>query len=174
MQTEMKLKAENNILKRTNLRLKAEKATDAKKHDALSAEIKDLHDQLADQVATMDKLRTEISERDTVISDNYASIQGLRRRCQELETHKFVLGYKVTVTVHHSCIHRLYACNQHLNSESLEQALRNECLVRLLALAVCTGVHMVKLLTSTWQLFRPLCMCALMTAASYMPGNCHV
>lgn len=39
----------------------------------------------------------QITERDAVISDNYNTLQALRRRCQELETHKFVLGYKVCV-----------------------------------------------------------------------------
>ena len=31
------------------------------------------------------KLQVQVSERDAVISDNYATIQGLRRRVQELE-----------------------------------------------------------------------------------------
>jgi hypothetical protein len=38
----------------------------------------------------------QVTARDSVISDNYTTLQGLRRRCQELETHKFVLGYKVS------------------------------------------------------------------------------
>ena len=37
-----------------------------------------------------------MNARDSVIGDNYTTLQGLRRRCQELETHKFVLGYKVS------------------------------------------------------------------------------
>jgi hypothetical protein len=41
------------------------------------------------------KLRSEVAERDVVIGDNYGTIQGLRRRLQDLEKHKFVLGYKV-------------------------------------------------------------------------------
>jgi hypothetical protein len=39
----------------------------------------------------------QITERDAVIADNYNTLQALRRRCQELETHKFVLGYKVSI-----------------------------------------------------------------------------
>jgi hypothetical protein len=41
------------------------------------------------------KLRGEVAARDGVISDNYGTIQGLRRSMADLEKHKFVLGYKV-------------------------------------------------------------------------------
>lgn len=40
------------------------------------------------------KLKVEVAERDTVISSNYDGIQNLRRKIQELEKHKFVLGYR--------------------------------------------------------------------------------
>jgi hypothetical protein len=66
----------------------------------------------------------QITERDAVISDNYNTLQALRRRCQELETHKFVLGYKVCV-----CIEREYgACEEDLGG-------------RPLAIAGCSDMH---------------------------------
>jgi hypothetical protein len=79
----VKLRAEANILSRANERLKAEKAT-----DAAQQEVKALHQQLTDAGSVADKLRAELGERDVVISGNYVSMQGLRRRVQELETHK--------------------------------------------------------------------------------------
>lgn len=84
----MKLRAEANILSRTNERLKAEKATDAARVSALQQEVRALHQQLTDAGSVADKLRAELGERDGVISDTYVSMQGLRRRVQELETHK--------------------------------------------------------------------------------------
>lgn len=107
-QTQVKLRAEANILSRTNERLKAEKAADAARMAALQQEAKALQQQLADAGAVADKLRAEIAERDGVISDNYTTMQGLRRRVQELETHRFVLTYKVgcaqgTTLGRHSC-----------------------------------------------------------------------
>jgi chromosome segregation ATPase len=93
----VKLRAEANILSRSNERLKAEKTADAARLAALQQEIKALQQQLADAGAVADKLRAEIGERDGVIGDNYGTMQGLRRRVQELETHKFVLTYKVCV-----------------------------------------------------------------------------
>lgn len=42
-------------------------------------------------------LREEISERDTVIAQNYTTIQLLRRRLADMEKHKFVLGYRTQV-----------------------------------------------------------------------------
>lgn len=95
MQVEMKLKAESNILLRSNSRLKADQAASAAKVDGLTKEVAALKQQLLDAAAVADKLRGELAERDGVIGDNYATLQGLRRRVQELETHKFVLGYKV-------------------------------------------------------------------------------
>lgn len=95
----MKLRAEANILSRSNERLKAEKTADAARMAALQQEVKALQQQLADAGAVADKLRAEIGERDGVIGDNYGTMQGLRRRVQELETHKFVLTYKVCVGV---------------------------------------------------------------------------
>jgi hypothetical protein len=98
LQVEMKLKAEINILLRSNSRLKADKAADAAQIEALSSQLSGLKQQLVEAAAVADKLRGELAERDGVIGDNYASLQGLRRRVQELETHKFVLGYKVSGT----------------------------------------------------------------------------
>jgi hypothetical protein len=88
LQTQVKLRAEANILSRANERLKAEKATDAERVSALQQEVRALHQQLTDAGSMADKLRAELGERDGVISDNYVSLQGLRRRVQELETHK--------------------------------------------------------------------------------------
>jgi hypothetical protein len=36
-----------------------------------------------------------MEERDAVMSENYATIQHLRNMIQDLEKHKYVLGYKV-------------------------------------------------------------------------------
>lgn len=99
-QTQVKLRAEANILSRANERLKAEKATDTARVSALQQEARALREQLTDAGAVADKLRAELGERDGVISDNYATMQGLRRRVQELETHKFVLTYKVCCCGH--------------------------------------------------------------------------
>lgn len=52
---------------------------------------------LSEAAAGADKLRRELAERDGVIAENYQTLQGLRRRVQELETHKFVLTYKVRI-----------------------------------------------------------------------------
>lgn len=94
-QTQVKLRAEANILLRSNNRLKGEKAADAARITALQQQHAGLQQQLADAGAVADKLRAELRERDGVITDNYATMQGLRRRVQELETHKFVLTHKV-------------------------------------------------------------------------------
>lgn len=91
------MRAEANILSRANERLKAEKATDAARVAALQQELKALQQQLVDAGTAAGKLRSELGERDGVIGDNYVTMQGLRRRVQELETHKFVLTYKVQV-----------------------------------------------------------------------------
>ncbi|KAF6260716.1 hypothetical protein COO60DRAFT_1637364 [Scenedesmus sp. NREL 46B-D3] len=93
-EAEMKLKAEINILLRSNSRLKADKAADTAHMEALASQLSGLRQQLGEAAAVADKLRGELTERDGVIGDNSASLQGLRRRVQELETHKFVLGYK--------------------------------------------------------------------------------
>jgi hypothetical protein len=87
-QTQVKLRAEANILSRANERLKAEKATDAARVSALQQEVRALHQQLTDAGSVADKLRAELGERDGVINDNHVSLQGLKRRVQELETHK--------------------------------------------------------------------------------------
>jgi chromosome segregation ATPase len=95
-QTQVKLRAEANILSRANDKLKAEKAADAARVAALQKELAGMQQQLAAAGSVADKLRTELAERDGVISDNYVTMQGLRRRVQELETHRFVLTYKVS------------------------------------------------------------------------------
>ena len=43
---------------------------------------------------TIDKLNEEMREREVVMTDNFSTIQTLRRRVQDLEQYKFVLGYK--------------------------------------------------------------------------------
>lgn len=91
---EMKLKAENNLLKRDNARLRSEKEQEmeaAKKH---SAAVAALQAQIDEHKKTIEKLKVEIVERDNVIGDNYHTLQGLRRKIQDLEKHKFVLTYK--------------------------------------------------------------------------------
>lgn len=44
-------------------------------------------------------LREEISERESVIAQNYTTIQLLRRRLADMEKHKFVLGYRTQVSL---------------------------------------------------------------------------
>lgn len=51
--------------------------------------------QADDLKMTIAKLTREVAEREAVNTDNYHTIQALRRRVQDLEKHKFVLGYKV-------------------------------------------------------------------------------
>lgn len=61
-----------------------------------AAQLEGQNAKLAEAAASADKLRRELAERDGVIAENYQTLQGLRRRVQELETHKFVLTYKVS------------------------------------------------------------------------------
>eukprot|EP00198_Chlamydomonas_reinhardtii_P006316 XP_001695652.1 flagellar/basal body protein [Chlamydomonas reinhardtii] len=91
---EQRLKADNNILKRTNLRLKADKTIDLKKMDKLTTDNTALREQAEELKLTIAKLTKELEERDAVNTDNYATIQQLRRKVQDLEKHKFVLSYK--------------------------------------------------------------------------------
>ncbi|GIL58742.1 hypothetical protein Vafri_13730, partial [Volvox africanus] len=91
---EQRLKADNNILKRTNLRLKADKTIDMKRMDKLATDNAALREQTEDLRLTIDKLKRELEERDAVNADNYVTIQQLRRKVQELEKHKYVLSYK--------------------------------------------------------------------------------
>ena len=59
-------------------------------------------------------LREEISERESVIAQNYTTIQLLRRRLADMEKHKFVLGYRTQVQhLHFSMINHssLQPCN---------------------------------------------------------------
>ncbi|KXZ44685.1 hypothetical protein GPECTOR_63g14 [Gonium pectorale] len=91
---EQRLKADNNILKRTNLRLKADKTLDLKRMDKLTADNAALREQSEELRLTISKLTRELEERDKVNADNYGTIQQLRRKVQDLEKHKFVLSYK--------------------------------------------------------------------------------
>jgi hypothetical protein len=59
-QTFTKLRAEVNLLKRNNLRLKADKAADLQKMEELAAAGRALRQQLADSKVTADKLRAEV------------------------------------------------------------------------------------------------------------------
>eukprot|EP00878_Enallax_costatus_P041927 GHUV01048855.1.p1 GENE.GHUV01048855.1~~GHUV01048855.1.p1 ORF type:complete len:137 (+),score=34.96 GHUV01048855.1:254-664(+) len=61
-------------------------------------QVEALNGKLSEAAVGADKLRRELAERDGVIAENYQTLQGLRRRVQELETHKFVLSYKVWLT----------------------------------------------------------------------------
>lgn len=58
-------------------------------------QVEGLNGKISEAAVGADKLRRELAERDGVIAENYRTLQGLRRRVQELETHKFVLSYKV-------------------------------------------------------------------------------
>lgn len=53
-------------------------------------------------------LREEISERESVIAQNYTTIQLLRRRLADMEKHKFVLGYRTQVQ--HSLLCSCHLC----------------------------------------------------------------
>ena len=56
-----------------------------------------LESKCADLQINMTALREEISERESVIAQNYTTIQLLRRRLADMEKHKFVLGYRTQV-----------------------------------------------------------------------------
>lgn len=55
-------------------------------------------------------LSEEISERESVIAQNYTTIQLLRRRLADMEKHKFVLGYRTQVQPTPLCSCRLCLC----------------------------------------------------------------
>ena len=56
-----------------------------------------LESKCADLQVNITALREEISERESVIAQNYTTIQLLRRRLADMEKHKFVLGYRTQV-----------------------------------------------------------------------------
>jgi chromosome segregation ATPase len=88
------LRGELTILKRASLRLKGEKALDAKRLDKLLRDNEKLAAELDESHTTCAKLRRELEEREKILADNFSVIQDLRHRVQELEKHKYVLGYK--------------------------------------------------------------------------------
>ncbi|KAL0041539.1 hypothetical protein WJX79_006848 [Trebouxia sp. C0005] len=91
---EVKLKGKNHILKTGHYRLKNELKSDHKKVEQLQEQLLSLESKCKDFQVNISALREEISERDTVIAQNYTTIQLLRRRLADMEKHKFVLGYR--------------------------------------------------------------------------------
>ncbi|DBB08551.1 TPA: WD repeat-containing protein 49 [Trebouxia sp. C0006] len=91
---EVKLKGKNHILKTGHYRLKNELKSDHKKVEQLQEQLLSLESKCKDFQVNILALREEISERDTVIAQNYTTIQLLRRRLADMEKHKFVLGYR--------------------------------------------------------------------------------
>ncbi|GLC77526.1 WD repeat-containing protein 49 [Pleodorina starrii] len=132
---EQKLKADNNILKRTNLRLKADKTIDMKRMDKLTTDNAQLREQTEDLRITIAKLTKELEERDAVNADNYVTIQQLRRKVQELEKHKYVLSYKAesyskNLEPQQEEISRLQEALEGHGRELLSQANRAQILTR--------------------------------------------
>ena len=60
-------------------------------------QVLNLESKCADLQVNITALREEISERESVIAQNYTTIQLLRRRLADMEKHKFVLGYRTQV-----------------------------------------------------------------------------
>ena len=60
-------------------------------------QVLNLESKCADLQINITALREEISERESVIAQNYTTIQLLRRRLADIEKHKFVLGYRTQV-----------------------------------------------------------------------------
>lgn len=64
---------------------------------ALTVQVLNLESKCADLQVNITALREEISERESVIAQNYTTIQLLRRRLADMEKHRFVLGYRTQV-----------------------------------------------------------------------------
>ena len=71
----------------------------------LRAQVLSMESKCQDFQVNIAALREEISERESVIAQNYTTIQLLRRRLADLEKHKFVLGYRTQVPDHLLCTH---------------------------------------------------------------------
>lgn len=63
----------------------------------LAVQVLSLEGKCQDFQVNITALREEISERESVIAQNYTTIQLLRRRLADMEKHKFVLGYRTQV-----------------------------------------------------------------------------
>lgn len=61
-------------------------------------QVLNLESKCTDLQVNITALREEISERESVIAQNYTTIQLLRRRLADMEKHRFVLGYRTQVT----------------------------------------------------------------------------
>lgn len=66
-------------------------------HSPVTLQVLSLESKCKDFQVNISALREEISERETVIAQNYTTIQLLRRRLADMEKHKFVLGYRTQV-----------------------------------------------------------------------------
>ena len=85
---EERLRIDNHLLKRSNLRLKGDLAIEKKKMERLVRDNTTLREGMMDQQETIRKLRQELEERDAVMSENYNTIQHLRGKIQDLEKYK--------------------------------------------------------------------------------------
>ena len=74
-QAEQKLRAEVNVLLRSNARLKAEKAADTARIQELEVHTEALKATIAEAGTKANRLRGELAERDDVISDGYTAMQ---------------------------------------------------------------------------------------------------
>lgn len=101
---EAKLRADNNLLKRTVLRLKGDKAIEMKRMEKMVTDNNVLREGLAEQRMTITKLRQELDERDSVMADNYTTIQMLRRNIQVRAAASLLLHKGFPTPVHsHTC-----------------------------------------------------------------------
>lgn len=76
----------------------------------LCSQVLSLESKCQDFQVNITALREEISERESVIAQNYTTIQLLRRRLADMEKHKFVLGYRTQVRQSPLCSCRLCPC----------------------------------------------------------------
>ena len=72
-------------------------STSCRQHHTVALQVLSLESKCKDFQVNISALREEISERETVIAQNYTTIQLLRRRLADMEKHKFVLGYRTQV-----------------------------------------------------------------------------
>eukprot|EP00884_Botryococcus_braunii_P019952 jgi/Botrbrau1/6640/Bobra.104_2s0027.1 len=90
----MELKGRSHLLKTAAIRLRNKEADDERRISLLEATKVDFESKVKESHAQVDHMREQIRERENVISQNYESIQLLRRRVADLEKHKFVLTYR--------------------------------------------------------------------------------
>lgn len=95
-----------------------------------------LESKCADLQVNITALREEISERESVIAQNYTTIQLLRRRLADMEKHKFVLGYRTQVlskTFYKAILQLCRRLRVHHGSEKAKY----QCLLNMYLYAIC-------------------------------------